>query len=141
MTWTPERMTEVTKLKVEDLYLYAKEHVDGFTYQDVQRDLGWPRREFFKMVHRLRRIYREALICTPQGQHEPYLYQLVTTYLDAEPWGVNRTLDCKERLRTINSILSAVVPASDGRTKIGKQARVMRRTITRLLEDLEELEV
>jgi len=72
-------------------------------------------------------------------QRGPWLYRLVGTYGDAKPWTKNRTLDVRSRLETVNQVLSSLARGADGRTVDGKMVHLLQRTITRALEDLEEM--
>lgn len=132
------------RVQAEQLFGLAAKRIDGFTYQDIEHAFGWDRFHFYWVVSQLRRILAaEAdtinLICTPQGSREPWLYELVGTYEDAAPWSQNRVGDLETRLVTIHSVASTLVNATDGRTVGGRKARKIRRTITRLIEDLADI--
>ena len=130
--------------KVNLLFDYAVRRTEGFTYEDVQRDLHWPRPEFFRIANRLRAVCGDDdekmnLICEPHGQG-PWRYKLIGDFSDAKVWGKNRVVDCKARIMTVLAVLNSVVAATDGRTHDGRQARIMHRALTRLVEDLVELD-
>lgn len=132
------------RVQAEQLFDYAVSHYDGFTYKDIKRDLGWDRVHFYWIVRNLRRILAaEAdtinLICSPNGQSQPWLYEFAGTYDDAAPWSRNRVRDLETRLVTINSVAHTLVNATDGRTAEGRKARKIRRTVTRLIEDLADI--
>lgn len=80
------------------------------------------------------------LTCNKQGKSERWLYKLVTDLEDHREWIAGRIGDTHSRLKTMNSMLTSAVNATDGRTLEGRRARVMSRQIGRLLEDLAEIE-
>jgi hypothetical protein len=129
--------------KVNLLFDYAVRHQGGFTYEDIERDLHWRRPELFRIANRLRAVCGDDekinLICEPQGQG-PWRYKLIGDFSDAKVWGKNRVGDCKARIMTVLAVLNSVVAATDGRTHDGRQARIMHRSLTRLVEDLVELD-
>ncbi len=130
--------------KISRLFDFAVEHEDGFTYQDVQEELGWKRAEFFKVANRMRLMLGNDdtinLVCEPQGPSEPWRYKLIGNLRDAGRWNGNRLQDCESRILTIHAVLASIVQAVDGRTSEGKRARVMHRMLGRLIEDLAELD-
>ena len=131
--------------KIGRLFDYAVAHAEGFTYQDVERDLKWRRNEFGKVANRLRAMLgnddRINLICEPQQtSSDPWIYKLVGNLQAAQPWNGNRIGDCESRIMTMHAVLSSIVSGSDGRTKEGRRARIMHRALGRLIEDLAELD-
>ena len=137
-------MSEYTPLaeRVGDLFDYAVAHPDGFTYVDVENDLGWDRGLFSWVARNLRAEFADDsvnLICEPQGQYEPWLYRLVGTADDARIWSTNRIADLEGRLHTMASVSESVKNATDGRTTEGRKARKINRTLVRLIEDLEDI--
>jgi hypothetical protein len=133
-----------TAEKIGRLYDYAVEHPEGFTYQDIEKELGWRRTEFFRVAQQLRRLLGNDdqinLICDPQGGGQPWKYQLVGNFDQAREWGRNRTDDAESRLTTIGAVLASVVQATDGRSRDGRRAKIMQRAITRAKEDLAEID-
>jgi len=130
--------------KINELFDYAVSHADGFTYVDIQNDLGWKRGEFFKVVNRCRSVLAGDtinLIAETQGQRGPWLYRLVGNVEDASWWAANRLDDAEQRLTTIRNVAMSAVKATDGRTNAGRRARIIFKSLTRLLEDLGDLHV
>lgn len=133
-----------TSEKIGRLFDYAAENKDGFTYQDVERDLDWQRGQFFNTARQLRLMLGNDdtinLVCDPQGQGQPWRYQLVGNVEGARGWISNRLTDTETRIATILAICSTLVRATDGRTGEGKRARIMNKGLSRIIEDLAELE-
>lgn len=130
--------------KIGRLFDYAVEHPDGFTYQDVQKELGWARGRFFQTARDLRLLLGNDdqinLVCDHQGQHKPWLYRLIGNFDGARDWGRNRVDDAESRLLTIGAVLNSIVKATDGRGRDGRRARIMHRAIQRAKEDLGEID-
>lgn len=129
-------------IQVEQLFDYAVNHTNGFTYVDVERDLGWDRPHFFDVARALRRVFSGDsinLVCSPQAKGDPWLYELVGQVGAAEPWVANRLRDMKTRLVTMASVASTLENATDGRTLQGREARKINRALTRLVEDLDDI--
>lgn len=126
------------------LFDYAAEHADGFTYVDVERDLGWRKPRFTKVHRQLRLMLGNDdsinLVCTAQGQHQPWLYQLVGNVDDARYWISNRVRDCESRIVTILAVVSSLVAATDSRSNDGRRVRIMTKGLSRIIEDLAELQ-
>ena len=80
------------------------------------------------------------LTCDQQGAGQRWLYRLVTKMEEHSGWIGIRMNDTESRLVTILAILASAVRSTDGRTIEGKRARVMFKQISRLMEDLRELE-
>jgi len=133
-----------TSEKIGRLFDYAASKRDGFTYQDVAIDLEWDRGEFFAVARKLRIMLGNDdtinLVCEPQGQSQPWRYQLVGTVDDARGWVTNRMTDCETRVVTILAICATLVSATDGRTAQGRRARIMNKGLARIVEDLAELD-
>jgi hypothetical protein len=129
--------------KINRLFDYAVSHPDGFTYVDIQADLRWRRKELLKVVKGLRSLLGSIdqinLVCDPTGPGQPWSYRLVGTVKDAQPWTANRLGDAETRLTTIRSVASSIAAGTDGRTTDGKRARLIKRALTRLLEDLADV--
>jgi hypothetical protein len=109
--------------KMGRLFDYAVEHSDGFTYQDVEKDLGWSRAYFIKVARQLRLLLGHDdeinLVCDVQGRREPWLYKLVGNFEQSRDWSRIRTDDAESRLTTIGGVLSSVIRSSDGRSRDG----------------------
>jgi hypothetical protein len=97
---------------------------------------------FNQAARRLRLILGEDdinLVCTPQGEGEPWLYELVGNLENAGPWVRNRLRDLEARIETQHAVSRSLVTATDGRTVEGRKARLFAKTLGRLQEDLAEL--
>jgi hypothetical protein len=124
------------------LFDYAVSKPEGFTYEDVEQDLGWPRERFFSVTRRFRRMFAEDqinLVCEPQEQREPWLYKLVGKYDDARLWATNRVEDLVSRTHTIHSVSRTLTNATDGRSTEGRKARLIERKMRQLIEELGDL--
>jgi hypothetical protein len=80
------------------------------------------------------------LVCDPQGTGQPWLYRLIGDVDGARSWVANRLRDSETRIGTIRAICSSLVSATDGRSADGRRARIMDKGLTRILEDLAELD-
>ena len=139
--------------KVNDLWDFAVAHPEGFTWADVRDETDahgnpchpWAQeRSGFFAVTRALRITIGAgdsinLVCEPQGSGELWRYRLVGTYEAARPWNANRLGDIEARLETIAGVSRSLVAATDGRRVDGRKARLIAKTVGRLVEDLAEL--
>ena len=130
--------------KMTRLFDYAVEHPDGFTYQDIERDLGWQRPYFVKVVRQLRLLLGNDdeinLVCDSVDRNGPWVYKLVGNFEDTRAWGRNRTDDAETRLMTIGAVLASVIRNTDGRSRDGRRARIMQRAVQRAREDLAEID-
>ena len=70
---------------------------------------------------------------------KPSLYKLGSLIDEAKPHLKERLDDLETRLRTQSHTVAPLVAASDGRTSDGKRARYIRKYLTRMREDLDEL--
>jgi hypothetical protein len=119
------------------------------TYESIGEKTGWSRNQILKAVQRLRDILAVngdviSVVCEPQGQYEPYAYRLKggKEILDAEKtrWAINRTKDLDRRGRTFENVLAVAVKATDGRTLVGKKARIWHLHIKRAREEVALME-
>lgn len=129
---------------IGQLFDYAVEHPDGFTYRDVENDLGW-QRPYFTKIHRQLRILlgnddQINLVCDPQGRNEPWRYRLIGDVEGAKGWVGNRLRISESHITTTRAVTSSLIRATDGRTNDGRRARIMNRGLGRILEDLAELD-
>jgi hypothetical protein len=126
------------------LFDYAVEHPGGFTYRDIKDDLGWQRSYFFKISRKLRLMLGNDdqlnLVCETQGMNQPWLYRLVGNVDGARNWVGSRLRDAETRITTIRAVCASLVTATDGRTADGRRSRIMNKGLTRILEDLAELD-
>ena len=115
----------------------------GITVDDMMATHGWDLRKANTAISDVRRYLGKNdvmnLVCEPQGQYARWLYRLVGTLDEAEPWTKNRTEDVESRLRTMNAVMSSVVRSTNGRTKEGKRARMLETGLRHLVENLDNL--
>lgn len=89
----------------------------------------------------LRRILGDdefTLVCISQSQHERWRYSLVGNADDAASrfWQANRIGDVEARLETIQHVTGSISHGTDGRTTVGRKARMIASTVTHLRETL-----
>lgn len=125
-----------------ELYDYAVDTPDGFTYRQACAKFGWSRKRFRQVVATVRTMLAGdeiTLVCESAGACEPWVYRLVGNYEDAEPWLKGRVGDLETRLRTIHNVSLPLVNATDGRTVDGRKARTVERSVRHLLENLADI--
>lgn len=117
---------------------------DGATVEDMAAHLECSIDTATDSIRDLRRFLGDSdemnLTCDKQEAGQRWLYRLVTKMEDHREWIGIRMTDTESRLVTIQAILASAVRSTDGRTLEGKRARVMFKQISRLMEDLRELE-
>lgn len=118
---------------------------EGLTVDDMAAALGVSHHLTSDAIRELRLLLGDTdeinLICDPQGSRERWLYRLVGNLDGSRRWVANRLGDTESRLRTMQSIADSLVSATDGRTLDGRRARLIRKALVRLVEDLDELVV
>jgi phosphoribosylformylglycinamidine (FGAM) synthase-like amidotransferase family enzyme len=127
----------------ETLYDYAVARPGGFTYADVYKDLQWERSRLIRTARQVRLLFHDDtvnLICDPQGFRQPWLYRLVGNYDDARPWSANRAGDLEARLITMLAVAETTVHTTDGRTALGKRARLIHSTLGNLVVQLDTID-
>lgn len=133
----------LSELRREVLFEILVDNPQGLTIDEMQVLMHATYQVVRKAINDLRAYLGEYdefnLICNPQGGGERWLYELVGDYDGMRPWAANRVMDTETRLRTQASVSGAVVRGTDGRSIEGKKARLMHRSLTRLVEDLDTL--
>jgi hypothetical protein len=130
--------------KDTDLLFEYASNCESFTYDEVERDLGFSYGRFMRAARQVRILFasdRINLICEPAGSRERWTYRLVGRYSDAAIWHGNRTRDLETRLVTILSLAESIVNATAARTKDGQRARIIKKALGRLIEDLSDMTV
>jgi len=131
-------------LRRDELFDELVANPTGLTVDDMM-GWGWNHRDCNTAIHDLRAHLGVTdtvnLVCEPQGGGERWLYRLVGTLSDVRGWTSNRIGDTESRLRTMQSVLGSIVSATNGRTLTGRKARLMERSVRRLVEDLDDLSV
>lgn len=117
---------------------------NGITVNEMMDQLGWSHRQCNDAVHDLRLFFADTsdtinVTCDPQGSRQRWLYTLVGSLAKVRGWTANRLRDSESRIRTMQSVMHAVVTATNARTVEGQKARVMERGLRRLIEDLDTL--
>lgn len=130
------------------LFDYAVSRPEGFTRDEASRALDITRWTFVRAVRRLRLVLGDDdtinLIANkpgPEAASAQWVYQLVGSAADALWWSNNRRRDVETRLRTIYAVNHSMVAAAKANTRDGRHARVMEKGLSRLIEDLDELNV
>jgi hypothetical protein len=129
--------------RAAELFDFAAGHRKGFTYNNIAAKFGWDYGTFLGAVRRLRRILGGSsdgtLVCTPQARGERWRYELTGDWQKAAPWAHNRIGDVEARLESIDYVVTTVSRIIDGRSVDGRKARLIRKVVGRLREDLGEI--
>lgn len=134
------KRTKTVDDAINELFDYAATHREGFTAPEARDALGISQTVFESAIRGIRRIFdtgKETLVADRRGHNEPWLYRLVSTYEDAEGWAGEQLRHLETRIGTMVAVLSAIVRATDGRTRNGKKAREFLHTLKYLVERLE----
>lgn len=137
-------MSLIRDFRRDELFDYAVANPGGVTIEDITSDLAMSRAQANIAIRDVRMFLCESgdsinLAADPQGQNDPWLYRLVGTVADAQPWASNRVRDTESRIRTQKAVWCTIVAATDGRSTDGRKARVMQRAFNRLIEDLDTI--
>lgn len=131
--------------RIGNLFDFLAEHPDGVTIGQIAVELGTSVMNARYIVQGLRDALGDDdtinLPCDPDPANPkgPWLYRLVGTYDGIERWSTNRILDTERRLQTQLAMVTSVANGAKANTIEGRKARIMRKALTRLLEDLEEI--
>lgn len=131
------------------IFDYLVSHPDGGTVHDFAEALSFPLPTIRRGIRDARMILGEGdtlfILCEPQGAREPWRYYLVdgsqVVNMEESNWAVNRIHDAQSRVALIATAMRVAERATDGRTLEGKKARVLARACSRLVEDLEEIDL
>lgn len=127
---------------VEALFDFAVARPDGFTNADFMGEYDVSLKTFNQTANKLRAILADDtinLVCDPDGSRSKWQYRLVGSVENGSPWVQNRLKDAESRFSTISAVVRSLVKATDGRTVDGRKARLMDKSMRRLLEDLSEV--
>lgn len=135
----------VAELRGTVLFGLLSNSPDGLTREDVCESEDWDGFKFHQAVQWLRDNLATgdtiSVIAEPQGHRRPWRYRLVggTQVIDgeADQWVRNRWGDIDRRLKTLMSVLAVAVRATDGRSTLGRKARVLQMHLTRAWEDIQ----
>ena len=129
----------------DNLFDFAVANPEGFTANQGSTALDCGSTALKTAIRDLRLFLGEFddinLPCNPQGGGEPWLYQLAGTLDDIRPWGTNRINDAESRIRTIQAVFESIVHATHGNSIAGRKARVIERSLSRLIEDLDTIQL
>jgi hypothetical protein len=127
------------------IFDFAATRPEGFTRAELNEAIGYhPRCTLDRAIRQLRLILADddsinLIANKPPIAGGQWVYQLVGTVADATWWSNNRRRDCETRLRTILAVNRSVAAGTAPRTIDGRRARLMDKSLTRLIEDLDEL--
>ena len=116
------------KARADALFDYSVLHPDGWNIDQAATDNGWSYNQVNQAIRYLRKVFADStitLICTPNGQRNRWIYKLVGTYDDAQPYLGYRMGDIEERMLTIEWMTHSIKNASDLRTLEGKKAKMV----------------
>jgi len=114
-----------------------------WTVDDIQAHFGWSRPQVNGAIRYMRETFADSsinLICTPNGQRNRWLYELVGTYDDSKEYVKYRVGDAESRLLVIESVTHSAMNASDMRTTTGKKAKLIYETLHYLRSQLEAMD-
>lgn len=80
------------------------------------------------------------VVCDPGGRRERWTYQLVGDVDSARTWTANRLMDAESRIETMANVARSIEAGTDGRTKDGRKATMMRSTLDYLREQLAHID-
>lgn len=123
---------------------FAATKNEGFTIHELAEHLEVTWTVAKTVIRNLREQLGDDSInvtAEPAGHKEPWTYRLVGNPKDAARWQVNRIRDAETRLGTMENVASSIKNSADLRTKEGRKARLIHKVISRLREDLAELEL
>lgn len=121
------------------------ENPDGITILDwLALHPSLTRYRFNQAVRNTRELFGANkdinIVSRPAGYRQPWRYELVGSVPQADPWVHNRIGDAESRMSTILSVCTSISAGTHGNSKDGKKARRITKGLTRLLEDLAEIE-
>lgn len=112
----------------------------ALTVKDVEEALGCDWRTAHETIHH-HRMYLSSATCAlvHQVYGRTHLYKLSTDTAEIGEWVVRKARDSDTRLRTMMAQADVSVRMTDGRSNDGKRARLRRKFLGRLIEDMDEL--
>lgn len=121
------------------LFDFAVMHSEtGFTQPEAAAALGVDVRQMPRFINALRKEFGESdinLIADPDGTNK-WIYRLTGRPEDARAWNSNRVGDMESRLTTMKAVAHSLTNSTDGRSLEGRKARIIDRSLGRLIEDL-----
>src|SRR5262249_4087299 len=132
--------------RVTDLVTYLHRHPNGVTKDQMATALHCSSQTVVLTIQELRDYLGDIegfnLVGEPDGASLPqgqWKYRLVSSQAEANWWMTNRHHDAIRRLKTLQAIEASIEAATDGRTTEGREARLINRALTRLIEDIEDI--
>lgn len=131
--------------RVSELFDYLAEQPDGVTIDDIATHHSVTVNHARDLIQGLRDVLGDSdtinVPCdpNPDDPNGRWLYRLVGTMDDVQAWAGNRIGDTERRIRTQFSVIASVAAGADPRSMDGRKARLMKKALGRLLEDLDEL--
>jgi hypothetical protein len=131
--------------RVTRMWDYLVAHPEGVTIDDLAADQEADLTTTRKVLQGLRdllgggdtiNVVCEPIPGKPKGR---WRYTLVGNPEGARWWSTNRITDTERRLLTIHDIAASMVAATDGRTIVGRKARVIQLWLGRCIEDLQRI--
>lgn len=129
--------------KLDELALSLHEHLSergSMTIKEIEDALSCDWRAAHEAVHH-HRLYLSTATCALVHviSGHVHLYKLTTDTAEIGEWVVRKARDADTRLRTMLTQADVSVRVTDGRTNEGKRARLRRKFLGRLIEDMDEL--
>lgn len=117
---------------------------EKFTRQDVRDDLGWGKRTTDDAIRDLRLEINAHgrqvnLVCKQYEQQQPWMYSLSGDPDELEEFSRFLGKHIEARLVTMQALLVTRCAATDGRRREGREARLVKKGVDRILEDLDDL--
>lgn len=126
------------------LFDFLVANPEGVTIHEICADQNMNQTKAKDVIRALRDLLGSDdtinLVCEPQGIG-PWLYRLEGNPDGARWWQINRIQDTERRIRTQHAVCSSISAELDARTVEGRKARLFKKGLGRLLEDIEDLTV
>lgn len=129
-----------------DLFDLLAASPNGVTVDDIKAALECDHPTANQTIRDLRLTLGDTdevfVTCHPQGQGERWLYRLAagTRVIDPDTpegrWIENRIRDTKARLQTMHASMRVAARSTDGRTALGREARVLETGLRHMQESL-----
>ena len=128
--------------KVYDLLAEAP---GGLTVDQMADSLGCGVGSIRGAIQALRDLLGDTdtinVVCEPDphAPNDRWLFRLVGNVEGARAWATNRISDTERRIRTMYQVIASVTSGTSPNSKDGKKARLMKKALGRLIEDLDEV--
>jgi len=128
-------------IHAHELFDYLAARPDGVTMAAICHHFGWKRVATNEALRALRLILADGdsitVVSEPDTPSAPWLVRLVGTYDDARWYVTNRLGDLEARIETQVGVARSLEAATDGRSTEGRKARMIRSTLSHLVEQLQ----